>query len=106
VIGVGNHLKLLAGSYSISNWRAAALIPSPLFSNLLDPPLVFRDVFVERFDFRQQRTQSSRNGGLSSLVISRFICSVPHLRSRAPWDFVNPRAAFNRCRLHSALGYR
>jgi hypothetical protein len=39
-------------------------------------------------------SKASRNSWLSPLQLSRFICSVPHFRSRSPYDFVNPRAAF------------
>jgi hypothetical protein len=39
-------------------------------------------------------SKASRNCWLSPWQLSRFICSVPHFRSRSPYDFVNPRAAF------------
>src|SRR5215471_18604199 len=39
-------------------------------------------------------SKASRNPALNPLVVSRRNCCVPHLRSRSPYDFTNPRAAF------------
>src|ERR1039457_6750370 len=52
--------------------------------DLLDPPVVFRNPFGQRFDFSQQRVQNIPQLLTSPLAISRFICSVPHFRSRSP----------------------
>src|SRR3974377_1924338 len=43
---------------------------------------------------RNSGSKASRNPALNPLVVSRRNCSVPHLRSRSPYDFTNPRAAF------------
>ena len=45
---------------------------------------------------RNSGPRASRRSALNPCMIFPLNCCVPHLRSRSPWDFTNPRAALTR----------